>query len=284
MALRIADYGQVHKRLKLLGVMLSATLSASPGSVQSLMANDGVTGVPVGTSHTSNVPSGTPLYQADLRSLGITAGYITGNETYADAVTLYRQLLANTAAPIDIVSVGPLNNLSDLLQSSADSISPLTGLQLVTAKVRRLYVMGGQYPSGSEFNFNNNSLAMTAGNYVVANWPTPIVYSGFEVGTSVLTGASLSGKQPGDLAAQAMADFGSFARMSWDPMNALLAMDIDPDSNGYTSIWGSNSVNAGTGANTFTPNVAGRDRYTVKSVTDATFQARINNLIDKTTW
>jgi hypothetical protein len=264
--------------------MLNTTLAAGPGALQSLMANDGVTGIPIGTSHTSNVPTGTPTYQTDLRARGITNGYITGNETYQDSVTLYRTILANSRAGVDIVSIGSLNNLRDLLQSTADGISSLTGAQLVAAKINRLRIMAGQYPSGSEFNFNNNALSIASANYVVANWPTPIIYSGFEVGNTVLTGASVAGRAPGDLLAQALSDFGSSTRNSWDPMNVLLAIDRDPDSSGYTSVWGSNAVDSGTGANTFTPSAVGRDRYMVKKNSDTSFQTRINTLIDKTTW
>lgn len=281
-AIRVADWAVRHGQIKLAAVMLNTTQTASPGSLQSLMANDGVTGVAIGTSHTSNPSSGP--YQTDLRSLGISNGYITGNESYADSVAIYRRVLAGAAAPVDMVSIGSLNNLADLLQSPADATSPLTGLQLVTAKVHRLWVMGGQYPNGTEFNFSNNALAIASAVYVTTNWPTPIVYSGFEMGNTVLTGASVAGRQPGDLLAQALVDYGSTTRSSWDPMNTLVAIGQDPDSSGYTSVWGSNAVNATTGANTFTPSAVGRDRYLVKQASDATFQSRINTIIDKTTW
>lgn len=285
-ALRVVDYAATHFRFRLLGVMLSTTYISSAPAIQSILANDGVTGVPIGLSHTPNVPGGgNPTQYDNIRALGIADGYITGSETYSDAVVNYRQLLA--AAPdglVDIVIIGEHNNLRDLLQSSADSISPLTGLQLVTAKVNRLYVMGGQYPTGTEYNFSNNALAIASANYVVANWPTPIIYLGFEVGDTVTTGQSIAGRGPADLVAQAMADFGVSFRMSWDAMNVMLAMDADPDSAGYRSVWGSNAVSAVTGANTFTPSALGRDRYVAKVNSDASFQTRINNLLNKTTW
>lgn len=283
-ALRIADWAHLHYSTPLLAVMLDTTLAASAGSIQSLMANDGVTGVPIGLSHTTNVPTGSGPYQADLRTRGISAGYITGSETYADSLTIYRTLLAAAVGAIDIISIGYLNNLSDLLQSPADGISPLTGLQLVTAKVRHLWIMGGQYPSGSEHNFNNTPVGIAGANYVVANWPTPITYLGFEVGSSVLSGATVSGLQPGDLLAQAMSDYGSFARSSWDPMNTMMAILSTPLQAGYTEVFGSNSVDIVTGANTFTPNVNGRDSYVVKANPDSWFVNWLNFHILKTNW
>ncbi len=72
------------------------------------------------------------------------------------AVDVYRQTLA--AAPdqsVTIISVGFLVNLADLLQSPADSFSPLTGVELVRKKVKELVVMGGHFPrgDGAEYNF-----------------------------------------------------------------------------------------------------------------------------------
>jgi len=284
-ALRVLDWGVIHQTVTLLGVALSTTLSAGAGSLQSVLANDGITGVPIALSHTPNVPGGTPAYQSDLRTRGIAAGYITGSETYGDAVTQYRTLLAAAPAQsVDVVSIGPLNNLRDVLQSPADGISSLTGAQLVASRVKRLWVMGGANPSGTEYNFNNNALAINSAHYVVANWPTPIIYNGFEIGNTILTGASVSGRAPGDLLAQALVDFGSSTRNSWDPMAVLAALLADPDHSGFSSVWGSNTVDAGTGANTFTANVTGRDRYLVKMNSDASFQSRINNFLDKTLW
>jgi hypothetical protein len=284
-ALRVADYFQFHGAVKLLAVMLSTTFISGPGSAQSVMANDGIVGIPIGLAHTPNVPSGTPSFQTDLLTRGIARGYVTGNETYVDSLTLYRSLLAGSANAVDIITIGELNNLADLLQSPADAISPLTGLQLVSAKVRRLWIAGGQYQSGTEYNFSNNALAATSANYVVANWPTPIIYSGFEVGSSVLSGQSLVGLRPTDLVSQAMNDTGNASRPSWDGMGVLLPMSTGNTTlEGYSTISGTNSVNASSGANTFTPVAGARDAYVSKLQPDAIYAARINTVILKSTW
>ena len=39
------------------------------------------------------------------------------------------------------------------MQSTADSYSPLSGMDLIRQKVRLLSCAGGDYPRGSEFNF-----------------------------------------------------------------------------------------------------------------------------------
>ena len=48
--------------------------------------------------------------------------------------------------------------------------------------------MGGRYPSGSESNFNVDPEATRT---VVEEWPTPIMFSGYEIGEDVLTGSAL---------------------------------------------------------------------------------------------
>jgi hypothetical protein len=219
-----------------------------------------------------------------MRARGIASGVISGEETYVDAVIVYRRALVGAIKPVDIISVGFLNNLQALLQSPADGISPLTGLQLVTAKVRHLWLMGGQYPTGTEYNFSNNAAAIAASGYVTANWPTPITYAGFEIGSSVLTGSNLNGLAASDLLAQALVDANYVGgRASWDAMNTLIGIIGDPARAGYATVTGSNAVD-GSGANTFTPNISGRDRYVVKMQSDSSFQTQINNRLDKSLW
>ena len=45
-----------------------------------------------------------------------------------------------------ILAVGPLRNMANLLRSPPDDVSPLDGTALVAKKVKRLDVMGGNYP------------------------------------------------------------------------------------------------------------------------------------------
>ncbi len=97
------------------------------------------------------------------------------SKVYPDAVTLYRQLLAKQPdGSAIIVAVGPLRNLANLLKSPADEISPMDGKALITKKVKRLEVMGGNYPSSAsvknpEWNFKQDP---TSAALVCAEWPT----------------------------------------------------------------------------------------------------------------
>ena len=101
---------------------------------------------------------------------------------------LYRQLLSQASdQEIVIVTVGPLANVLYLLESPGDSISPLTGIELVQQKVKEFVIMGGQFPSGdSEWNFNGNMPGVTQ--KVVAQIPVPITFSGYEIGLNIKSG------------------------------------------------------------------------------------------------
>jgi inosine-uridine nucleoside N-ribohydrolase len=98
------------------------------------------------------------------------------------AVRLYRRVLRRQSdRDVTVISIGFERNLAQLLLSRG-------GRALVRHKVTRLVVMGGTYPSGTEYNF---AQAPRSAALVARRWPTPIVYSGFELGEPILTGARL---------------------------------------------------------------------------------------------
>jgi inosine-uridine nucleoside N-ribohydrolase len=106
-----------------------------------------------------------------------------------DAVDLYRKILASAAdSSITVVAVGPLLNIQRLLQSKSDKYSQLNGSDLISKKVKEFVIMGGQFPKGeNEWNFNGNMPGVTK--YVLEKLKVPIVFSGFELGEQIKTGA-----------------------------------------------------------------------------------------------
>ena len=100
----------------------------------------------------------------------------------------YRKLLSeNDDNSIIVVTVGPLSNIMELLDSEPDQYSELNGFDLVHAKVKEFVIMGGQYPSGeSEWNFNGDMPGVTKN--VLSKLNVPITFSGFEVGEAIRTG------------------------------------------------------------------------------------------------
>ncbi|KAI0176493.1 nucleoside hydrolase [Hypoxylon sp. FL1284] len=144
-------------------------------------------------------------------------------------VDLYRSALSTAEdKSVTLVSLGFLTNLAALLRSAPDDASPLAGPALVSAKVKELVVMGGQYPLGWEFNFAGSDPESTA--YVVSSWPrdVPVTYSGVELGQNILSGQGLADRAPADspvLAAyQWYVGRCSTVRESWDPITTLYGM------------------------------------------------------------
>jgi len=107
-----------------------------------------------------------------------------------DAALLYRKVLAGQPdGAVTIISVGQLTNFRNLLQTKADEHSKVPGPELVRQKVKLWVCMGGAFPEGREANFRHDGPASA---YAVAHWPTPIVFSGSEIGVEVLTGGRLA--------------------------------------------------------------------------------------------
>jgi inosine-uridine nucleoside N-ribohydrolase len=160
-----------------------------------------------------------------------------------EAVELYRRILAAQAdQSVTLVTVGYLTNLRNLLQSQADTHSPLDGGDLVRRKVKRLVCMGGQYPSGKEWNFYQDAAAAA---YVVEHWPTPVVFSGFEIGKDVLTGAGLQeAAQPDPVRRSYELYNGLTDRPSWDQVAVYYAVRTENERKTalWSRIYGRNTV------------------------------------------
>ena len=115
---------------------------------------------------------------------------------FRDDVSLYRELLSQSEAnSVVIIAVGLLTALKNLLESEADEISSLSGVELIKKKVTRLVTMGmGRFPScKAEFNW---LMDWEAARNVINNWPTELVVSAN--GNQFLTGKTLSTKTPED--------------------------------------------------------------------------------------
>ncbi len=154
---------------------------------------------------------------------------ITSTAQVPDAVTIYRKILSlQPDHSVTIVSTGFLTNLSNLLYSKPDQFSKLTGTELVKRKVSKLVSMAGGFPKGREYNLLIDS---TASAHVFNYWPTPIIFSGFEIGKDIKTGlglvhdTSVSGPVKDVFAfciPKAKED--SAGRMTWDEKAVLVAI------------------------------------------------------------
>ena len=144
-----------------------------------------------------------------------------------DAVEVYRRILASQPdTSVTIVTVGFLTNLAALLQSSPDQHSDLDGKALVNKKVKKLVSMAGRFPRGSEFNVATDS---TASITVFNEWPRPVLLSGYDIGSEILTGLKLVASDIQDSPIKDAFSIGirlfdRNGRQSWDQTAVLVAV------------------------------------------------------------
>jgi hypothetical protein len=231
-------------------------------------------GVPIGTDMPNN---GTDKNTPDF--VGPCARRASPSTPTPDtAVNVFRRALAGQAdGTVVMVGTGYTENLSALVHSLPDSISPLNGRDLIAQKVKTLVQMAGGYPSrNGENNLNGNP---GAAQDVSANWPTKIVWSGYEVGDAIHTGNTISSVHPTT----------SPVRVAYEafvgPNNWIYSYDltavyhaIRPADSLLTEVGPGTNTISGTGANTFTPG-PGNQYYLV--LTNATsLDAAIEALLD----
>jgi inosine-uridine nucleoside N-ribohydrolase len=204
----------------------------------------------------------------------------TNNEA-EDAVKLYRKILsAQPDNSVTVVTIGFLTNLSNLLNTGGDGFSPLSGSELLKKKVKLLVCMAGKFPSGYEFNVMKDA---PASKNVYANWPTHIIFSGFEIGEKIHVGiplinnASIKNDPTKDVfrISIPMDKQDAAGRMSWDETAVLVA--IKGYSDWYTLHPGRITV-AADGSNSWDDKGNGQ-AYLVEKADHTVVQALINQLI-----
>lgn len=113
---------------------------------------------------------------------------LIGSET-PDATAVLRKVLSSQPDhSVAIVQVGFSTNLARLLSSKPDKLSPLPGRELVRKKVRLLSMMAGDFRKNigkDRFQEYNIKMDIPSGKKVVHDWPTPIVFSGYEIGIAI---------------------------------------------------------------------------------------------------
>ncbi|MFK8111154.1 MAG: nucleoside hydrolase [Rubripirellula sp.] len=151
--------------------------------------------IPIGVCRSGVTPAAgkfNPLAEAkDNGRYRYDHDLISGKEA-PDAVTVLRQALAaSDDATVAIAQVGFSTNLANLLDSKPDDISPLSGSELVKRKVKLLSIMAGAFTKipGKDGPYDHKEYNIVkdipSNQKLATQWPTPIVWSGFEIGISV---------------------------------------------------------------------------------------------------
>lgn len=210
---------------------------------------------------------------------------IQSNEQAEDALRLYRKLLA--AAPdksITIVTVGFFTNMANLLQSGPDEFSALNGSALVQQKVKLLVSMAARFDAEmgrfKEFNVMQDAAAAAA---TFNKWPTPIIFSGFEIGVKIFTGlpivnnTAITHSPVKDVFARSIPldPNDKNGRMSWDETAVLVAVrGYQP----YFNVAAGTIVAQADGSNGWDTKGV-RDHYLVHKLPTASIEKILNELI-----
>ena len=126
---------------------------------------------------------GKPRYSHDLEN---------GNDAPEATEVLRAALAGQPDHSVAIAQVGFSTNLARLLDSGPDAHSPLNGRDLVAQKVWALSVMAGAFKpiDGKPHNEYNVVKDIPAAQKLAKEWPTPIIYSGYEIGIAITTPAA----------------------------------------------------------------------------------------------
>jgi len=183
----LADDGEC----EILGVVASTTGPHIVAAIDAVNTYCGRPDLPIGLSAIEHVEHFDPY----APTLADTATYPSDqtNETAPDAVALYRRLLYEAPDQgVTVLVVGYATCAAELLKSGPDHQGddiPLSGRELVEAKVAQMVQMAGVRAGGSSDTFNLGHDAQAAVS-VQEHWPTPIVYT--NPGKQIRAGSALS--------------------------------------------------------------------------------------------
>jgi len=255
---------------------------AVAASVSAINTYYGRPEIPIGTYQGDRCQVTVSPYTAALRD-GFPHHARPDNQM-PEAVDVYRTALASASDnSVTIISVGFLINLRELLESKPDGSSPLAGVDLVRRKVKRLVLMGGVFPRSDpvkgEYNLSFGGVGRDS-QFVIENWPTRILFSGFEIGGAVVTGTGLIGTPVGNPVRRAYELYRKVlfrGRPSWDLVTVLAAvrgpgMLWDVSGDGYCKVLPN-------GANEWKGSPNRGQAYLVKKATAREVAGKLNGLL-----
>jgi inosine-uridine nucleoside N-ribohydrolase len=223
---------QTLAKVKLIGVLATTDGASLVGAIDAVNTYYGRGDIPIGLIAAELATAGGDPYGPTLANTRLYPSRQT-NATAPDATVLYRRLLHQAPdQSVKILVIGGQNGIDELMRSKADHRHDgidRTGMQLIREKVSELVIMGGDFsaPDRTESNIRRGAAAAQR---VAADWPTPVVYSGWELGSGIMTGAALSEPLRNPVA-RAYELFGGSGpvgtigdRDSWDQTAALYAV------------------------------------------------------------
>ena len=210
------------------------------------------------------------------------------SDSAPDANDVYRRVLAaQPDGSVVICSVGFLTNLRRLLETKPDAISPMDGRTLVARKVRRMVSMACRHPTGWEYNSGTDG---ASSKIVLDQWPTPIVYTDWNLGIDLFAGRAVADSgmkdnpivdiftrsldDPAALKGKPEHGWGKAGRAAWDETAVLIAVE---GAEKYFNVErGAYRIVDDKGNDVWTPDPQGRDCR----VTEKLPKAEVGKVID----
>lgn len=227
------------KNCKLLAVTASTTRKGAIATIRTILEYYGASEIPYG------ILKGQPLVCDAMNNYAFAVLEKYGADDHADDATkVFRRTLANADGKVDLVAIGPLTNIKNLLQSNADEYSPLNGEALVKEKVGKMYIMGGAFIENYKdvdrvFTEWNILQDIPSARYVAEKFPCEMLYCPHEIGKRVMTKMQYS-DNPVWFCMKAFAISDGqiyqpeFFRQSWDPITCMVAVDEESELFSYS--------------------------------------------------
>ena len=274
LALSVLHALQARGECEIIGVTVTKPDELAGPFVDALNTFYGCPGIPIGCIRPSpGEPAGKFLPLVNIKDGGklrYPHKLIRGSDAPEPARLLRKILSRQPDNSVVLVQVGYFSNFGALLDTPGDASSPLGGRELVRQKVKFLSVMAGAFQSAQikarflEFNVVKD---IAAARKVAEDWPTPIVWSGFEIGVAVPYPAISIERDFNYVAHHPAAEAYCLynppphERPTWDLTAALYA--VLPD-RGYFDLSPAGRVTVeADGFTRFTPQEGGRDRFLV---------------------
>jgi hypothetical protein len=207
---------------------------------------------------------------------------------YPDCVAVYRHALAQQPKhSVAIVETGFATCLNQLLASPADASSPLSGAELVKQKVKLLSVMGGRYPTGTEWNFECDAPGF---HKLFAQWTRqngypPVYLNGFANGLYILAGAPAKASPTVNPTRYGLQLADTDQRPMWDMLSALFAargLAYDGTTYFTQSAPGTLTVDATTGADSWSAAADSGHYILTDAASNETFSALFDGYAHQT--
>lgn len=269
LALSLLHALQTRGECELLAVTITKPDELAGPFVDALNTFYGRPGIPIGFTHarlTNQQSKFLPLAEVKDGQQPRYPHRLKRSSDAPEATGLLRKVLSlQPDHSVVLVQVGYFSNLAALLDTPGDASSPLTGRELVQQKVKLLSVMAGSFKStGHSLEFNVVQ-DLPAAKKLAGNWPTPVVWSGFEIGIAVPYPAVSIERDfsyvPHHPAAEAYCLYNPppHERPTWDLTSVLYA--VRPD-RGYFGLSSPGQVTVEEdGFTRLTPAPDGRDRF-----------------------